>query len=568
MTSSPPPKSAPKARFQWVNFDSDNIKQHVERRDGFVHVQPGPRKWKRPELRGQQKPYRLARPDRPPLPTAPQTMTRSLSSETSSSVSSIGTPSLTSQDSFTSEDDVSEEEIATSPVTILMKGGSDPFDALPVTIDARINDLLCILRDYVIPTVYNLQVRTRFMVDQSAAAWKDSVTALHVDVTAYAQVARAAGFYAAISPSPKNQQYALVFRNKATRALRSGLIKSGGEATSMDKNLPQSIFILMSVELFSKDYDTAAVHSRALLTFFRNLKPEAFTPATMSLLYKVLYNDVQRAAMSLTRTTFDMNLDGWTARTLSVLWRGAKDFAPNLEMMAKQALSTAIDDPALYDIFLEVRQLAVLFALVLADTPGIQQSTWYYIMNRITLSEGRLINYFVDTISGAHPHDRSTPTSDHPLLSDKLHNARSYTYAHTALAAIYQIRRNGNNDSLPLLNKATMWNAGSRILSSMRRYLQLAQTHQTPEERTRYAPLRLWTLFVGAMAEQIPTRAVLEDDSTRDKKWFTRKFGEQARAMGLVEWKSVRDVLAGFLYSDRMQPHGSVWFWKALDGAG
>ena len=561
MTSFPPLKTASKTDFQWVNFDSNNIKKQVERRDGFVHVQPGPRR-KRQVFSGQQKPYRLARPDRLTLPTEPHIETRSLSPETSSTDSSVNPRFLTSQDSSTSE-----EEFATaSPIPIRLKGNSDPFDALPVTIDARTNELLCILRDYVIPTLYTLQVRPRFMVDMSVAAWEDS---LHMDVTAYAQVARAAGFYAAISPSPKAQQYALVLRNKATRALRSGLIKSDGEATSMNRNLTESIFMLMSVELISKDYETAAVHARALLTLLQNLKPEAFTPATMGRLYMVLYNDVQRAAMSLTRTIFDVSPDGWTARKLTVSWYRAKDFAPNLEMMAKQALSPAIDDPALYNIFLEVRQLGILFALILADTPGVQQSTWYYMLNRITLSEGRLINYFVDmTSDNDHRHTQSNPAREHVLLSNLLYNIRSYTYAYTALAAIYYVRRSGNNDSVPLLNKATIWNAGSRILSSMRRYLQLAQAHQTSDERTRYAPLRLWALFVGAMAEQIPTRAVLEDESTTDKKWFTRKFGEQASVMGLVEWNSVRDVLSGFLYSDRTQPHGSVWFWKATDGTG
>ena len=74
---------------------------------------------------------------------------------------------------------------------------------------------------------------------------------------------------------------------------------------------------------------------------------------------------------------------------------------------------------------------------------------------------------------------------------------------------------------------------------------------------------RLWALFVGAIAEQMPLRGRAEPTTA----WFNVNFAAMARRMGLLSWQSVRPRLEMFLYDDSLPPHGSGWFFRTLSAS-
>jgi hypothetical protein len=67
-----------------------------------------------------------------------------------------------------------------------------------------------------------------------------------------------------------------------------------------------SIYSLLTADVAAQNYSAAAVHGRILTKFLQPDDPSlAVTDAR--LLHAVLYNDIQRASVSLTRPSFDLN---------------------------------------------------------------------------------------------------------------------------------------------------------------------------------------------------------------------------------------------------------------------
>lgn len=66
---------------------------------------------------------------------------------------------------------------------------------------------------------------------------------------------------------------------------------------------------------------------------------------------------------------------------------------------------------------------------------------------------------------------------------------------------------------------------------------------------------KFWILVSGAQAGQVQACG-----KQHQQGWFTSKLSGQARIMDLVDWKSARDVLRTFVYSDLLQPSVQVWY--------
>lgn len=87
-----------------------------------------------------------------------------------------------------------------------------------------------------------------------------------------------------------------------------------------------------------------------------------------------------------------------------------------------------------------------------------------------------------------------------------------------------------------------MYEAGPTILAGMRQALVASEASH---DRTRDR-LRLWVLYVGALAEQTN-----RDDG---QSWFNMQFAKQAKGMSLLTWNEVKEPLKGFLYTDHSRP--------------
>jgi hypothetical protein len=67
-----------------------------------------------------------------------------------------------------------------------------------------------------------------------------------------------------------------------------------------------SIYSLLTADVAAQNYSAAAVHGRILTKFLQPDDPSS-TVTDARLLHAVLYNDIQRASVSLTRPSFDLN---------------------------------------------------------------------------------------------------------------------------------------------------------------------------------------------------------------------------------------------------------------------
>jgi hypothetical protein len=171
----------------------------------------------------------------------------------------------------------------------------------------------------------------------------------------------------------------------------------------------------------------------------------------------------------------------------------------------------------------------------------------------VTRCIGRLMNHYADATSSA----KETVTG--------CFGRRENVEACVCLAAAYWTRCCFGIEAVRIGSwlpggGAVTHDIGWRLLPRLRRILAL------DEEPTAnpYERVRLWTLYVGALAEQ---RGSLLSPEIEEKDWFTQNFVRHASKLGLHSWQDAEQVLEGFLDSQHVQPDGSVWFSLARDSA-
>lgn len=140
-------------------------------------------------------------------------------------------------------------------------------------------------------------------------------------------------------------------------------------------------------------------------------------------------------------------------------------------------------------------------------------------------------------------------SSLHPLQE-------SIVQAYLTLATLFLVRLQRYNK---ILHGVRLYESGLQMGAELRRLLnkELTCPDYSPD---RFRNARLWTLYVGALAEQMPLR----DRPNPTTAWFNVNFATQACRMGLFSWDNVREILGQFNYDNNMRPHGSEWFFKSL----
>ena len=104
-------------------------------------------------------------------------------------------------------------------------------------------------------------------------------------------------------PESKLARQAVAWKVKASAILRARL---DSEANLDDHQTHRSMFQLLITELFARNTAGAAVHAKMLSSLLRKYKETR--PLHLRFLYKVVYNGVQRASISLERPAFDLDI--------------------------------------------------------------------------------------------------------------------------------------------------------------------------------------------------------------------------------------------------------------------
>jgi len=138
------------------------------------------------------------------------------------------------------------------------------------------------------------------------------------------------------------------------------------------------------------------------------------------------------------------------------------------------------------------------------------------------------------------------------LDQTSLKSAQAEAYA--SLALLYLVRCEARMEAFQIGAKDTIFRANLLILTRMKELLEM-------DAKTQHSRMKLFALFVGAYAEQARVVTTCE---VPEKGWFNVNLATQAAKLGLWTWRDVREILLGFHYSDALQPHGSIWFWKTM----
>src|SRR5271156_3227037 len=151
------------------------------------------------------------------------------------------------------------------PLTILRKGNSDPFSALPIPVDARDNSLIAFYRDFELPTLYFLDTKSWVTSAACMKDWSLCTNGLQDPCFAYAFLARNATVASMVSPSSTLTKQALVYRTRSTALLRSKIADKQQLVTSQTL---WAIHGLFGAEVLARNLAAAAVHGKMLRYLF------------------------------------------------------------------------------------------------------------------------------------------------------------------------------------------------------------------------------------------------------------------------------------------------------------
>lgn len=436
------------------------------------------------------------------------------------------------------DDEVEEIGGQIHPLTILRKGNSDPFQAFAIPIDARVAYMMTYTKDLYLPGVYrdgnSPEIRAA-----GAQEMAEMVSFLHDETTAYCHLARIVAAMPKSSTGPDFVSQSLIFKVKGVASLRKRLLNSDA---LKDPRTSTSILLFLTAELYEGNLEAAAFHAKMIA----HLLQEGIIPVDFWFLFKVVYHDMQRACLALSRSAFD--LETWVPQKFAPFYMMA------MEKMQKEVLHEAceklvdasVTDPTMKSLLTEAFHCGAVFMLSLRDQKFATRQIVFYLRCRVTVFMGRLINHYLDSIA--------LMEKDEWWDVEALRAGRVQAYL--SLAVVYMIRCRAKVDTFHIGDNVAIFSANSKILSRLRELLEQDQWN----DEERYARMKLMALFVGAWAEQ--ARAM--PTSSPEIEWFNIKLAAQAAKMDLRSWREVREVLLGFNYSDSLQPHGSIWFGKTM----
>lgn len=219
-----------------------------------------------------------------------------------------------------SSDTISHKQLyrLPSPLAILKKGSSDPFDTRAIAITPFVNEIMIFVRDFVTPGFYftdflqecsstrpkQRQLSSTDWVSATAAqqSWRTLVTGLDDRCTALACLST----YLTIMTVFK-QNAARIFtmiiqlKTESTSLLRSTL--ESGKEMSSDRTVLLRVFWHFCAESVVRNKAAAQIHG----TMLRSLIDQAgkTDPISEQFMLQILFHDTDLAVKTMTRPVFD-----------------------------------------------------------------------------------------------------------------------------------------------------------------------------------------------------------------------------------------------------------------------
>jgi hypothetical protein len=439
------------------------------------------------------------------------------------------------------------------PLTILQKGNSDPFSTYAIPIKAETNETLLFYESNILPLLVACMEANGVSASAGKASWHDPFSSLEDKCAAYGLLARTAVVMSrSAEPGSRLAVKSLVYKKKTSELLRARL-KSGEQDLVVSQVCPIVVSMLITA-VFEDAFEEAAIHVKMLKYLLYTHSSRVGKEVDLGTLFTILWYDFHRASKALTRPIFDFG--GWVAEQFLPGWQQALKDLPALSGQAERSLDGTMGDEKLRDLFITMREIVEILAMVTSDPSITTPSTQISIAQWMIVCQGQLIDRYVDVMDAM---DTNSPISPGPVASFE-HNWSCYTVAYLSLAALWWTRCLEKMENAPTAPSTTIFNGN--IIPSLRAALIQSDLLSDGLDALIYGRVRLWALYVGALAEQRAGRALKmrRPGFSAEESWFTKELLLQARRMDILVWSDLRKVLQGFLYSDSLEPHGSTWF--------
>jgi len=427
-----------------------------------------------------------------------------------------------------------------SPSSILRRGNSDPFMTTQIPVTTAVHECMVFTRDCFLPSLHGKEIDLAKTTVYMDAFWQDTVDGLQDECIGYAYLSRSAAIITTINVSQETENLSFYFKSRAIAALRKRMKDINTAQTKLA--LCWAIYSLFSAEIAAHNFPAAEIHGKFLRQLIQP-EGEAAVPVMTDSRFRqaAMYQDIQRASVSLTRPSFD--LDRWLSEFLPGTW--LEEIGLDIKL-PPVVLDLAIEDIYLREVFDQTKQWLMVLGILLSK-PGLLNP--FVISNgstRLLVLEGQLINIYLDTLEEL----------EFLSVSGNLH---LYHLACCCLAALTWLRRMGNHENLGIgsrlsLTGTNVYNAGPIVVAAM--WKLFMKSEGAAEETTDpfAMRIRLWALYVGAIVEQsLPT----VDPLTA---YHNVQLCRLARRMNLGSWDAVQEVLDGFLYFEGVGPTARAWF--------
>ncbi|KEF55776.1 uncharacterized protein A1O9_08527 [Exophiala aquamarina CBS 119918] len=530
--------------LQWVNHDAKNMKAAPNRGQVFKHIQSSYRKWKRLEdnksLAASVKPPGsmqgvVGASDRPPI-RGNETHRTALPSRSSSK------KNKTTNCSYLPSSCGAVIRRSPSPVTILQRGSSDPFDVLAVEITPQVNSMLSFYRDTILRALCQVDSTTGLGGDIADRTWQSQVESLKDPGHSYALVASASAIASRTAATPHYLNYAAACRLKSIHYLK---IKMSEPDSFLNLASMEHVNSACEAEIYAGNMAGARAHMQWLSRLcMRYLEREPLDRMMLVHLANDFYHDVQISMITMQRTSFDVH--NWMPKAIAEAVELASRCLPKFMHDVPDTFNAVIDDN-LRRSLLDRRKAGKLW-LEENNEPVLQpELVYFHALMTGGVHFGRLLDRYLT-------YKAMAVSPEHPLTQIYLHQ-------HLLLGVLYWMYLCGRE---VYLGDHLLFDGTGLLLRQLRDSLESADLELKPEERTtEYSETRLYALYTGAFSEQ-RQRSRRPETTPQSYCWFTDQFARYVSTMGLRTWSEVEAIVETFLYYRILEPRGETWFEKAM----
>jgi hypothetical protein len=443
----------------------------------------------------------------------------------------------------------------TGPLTLLLEGNSDPFDALPISITPRVNEALGFFRTDYLPAVYGRKsLQTRSSAEE--LEWQAFLNCMHDECSALAFVfLQSVNLSQVKSMSASRKlsldQHELALKTKSFAALRERIGKKVTISTQ-DRTILRSAILLYQSAIVRGDFIEAAMHGRSLASMLYEREWEIpTTPREQAYVGHMIWSDAHFCQRFMKPPNLDTT---WALEKLKPVMEPVDQLLEKLNGMFVAGMDECLDMEPVRSAFIRDRFAGWLWTIESLPNGVDSEAAGFWVIATIHLVQGEMVSYALEV------DERLRKATAQGELTEEL-ECIWLTQQSLALGLVFAVWL----FSAPSVGGyKIMWTAPvilSRLRKSLGKAMHLAyalepsDTSDSLTGRERFNSAYLWILSKVAQSEH----TFAKPGSNPWKGWGNKHFAAVAQRMQLSSWEAVHERLRKFLFHDGLEPKAATW---------